>query len=89
MPSCAQAANQHLRVLPPLPPLLSIASLQARSKDFLQAELGPKLGAQLWDYAHGQDDRWVPLSFLLEAAPQGAASWLLIDRGSCQQLQHC
>ncbi len=30
---------------------------QARSKEALQAELGPKLGAQLWDYAHGRDDR--------------------------------
>ena len=36
---------------------LAPADAQARSREFLQAELGPKLGAQLWDYAHGRDDR--------------------------------
>ena len=47
---------------PPLPNAVApcpntLTSPQARSKEFLQDQLGPKLGAQLWDYAHGRDER--------------------------------
>ena len=39
--------------------ITSVADVQARTKQFLQAELGDKQGAMLWDFAHGRDNRQV------------------------------
>ena len=39
--------------------ITSVADVQARTKPFLQAELGDKQGAMLWDFAHGRDNRQV------------------------------
>ena len=44
--------------------ITGVADVQARSKQFLQAELGDKQGAMLWDFAHGRDNRQVLLSWL-------------------------
>lgn len=63
---CARilCVNRHRGVPPrqlPIQPRITCVpccALQARSREWVQAELGPKAGAQLYDYAQGKDERW-------------------------------
>lgn len=73
LPCCTRCASSRcLRC--PLPCLLPPSRWQARSKEWLQSELGPKLGAQLWDYARGRDDRCAHVRAAGEHLPAAARS---------------